>query len=197
MELQVQLRTQYAENTKSLRKLGLIPWVVYWKHLKNTTQVVFPKNEFLKLYKKAGTSSVVDLKWDHKEMVLIYDIQVDNVSNNLLHVDFLAVKADEEVTAGVNVVIVWESPLVKSWDGRIDLLRSTLSVTALPKDLPHEITIDISSIKTLEDGIFIRDIQLWKKVKIEEDANLPVIAAVEIESWDEPVEQVSDESVDQ
>jgi hypothetical protein len=38
-------------------------------------------------------------------MVLIYDIQVHGVTNTLLHVDFLAVKADEVVTAEVNVVL--------------------------------------------------------------------------------------------
>jgi hypothetical protein len=47
-------------------------------------------------------------------MVLIYDIQIDGVTNNLLHVDFLAVKADQLVTAEVNVVMTGESPLVKS-----------------------------------------------------------------------------------
>lgn len=186
MELNVQSRAQFGNNNKELRKKWLIPWVVYGKHMKQTTQVVFAKNEFLKLYKKAWTSSVVDLSGDHKEMVLIYDIQIDGVTNNLLHVDFLAVKADQLVTAEVNVIMTGESPLVKSWEGRIDLLRSTIAVTALPKDLPHEITLDISNINTLEDGIFIRDIDLWSKVKIEEDMNQVVIAAVEIDSWDEP-----------
>lgn len=95
-------------------------------------------------------------------MVLIHDFQVDHISNNLLHVDFLAVKADEEVTAQVPIVLIGESPLVKSGDGRIDLLRDSISVTALPRSLPHEITLDISTIATLDDGVFMRDIKLEK-----------------------------------
>lgn len=76
-------------------------------------QVVFPKNEFLKLYKRAGTSTVIDLVGDYKGMVLIYDIQIDPIGSKLLHVDFLAVRADEVVTADVPVLLEGESPLVK------------------------------------------------------------------------------------
>jgi large subunit ribosomal protein L25 len=125
-----------------------------------TVQIVFPKNDFLKLYKQAGTSTVVDLEGDYKGMVLIYDLQIDTITNNLLHVDFLAVRADEEVTADVSIVLSGESVLVKNNEGRIELLRDNISVTALPRDLPHEIVIDISNIVTLQDGIFMRDLDL-------------------------------------
>lgn len=191
MELQVQSRAVYGKKNSTLRSKWLVPWVIYGKHKKETIQVVFPKNEFLKLYKKAWTSSVVDLVGDHKEMVLIYDIQVHGVTNTLLHVDFLAVKADEVVTAEVNVVLTWESPLAKSWEGRLELLKGTIAVKALPKNLPHEIAIDVSNIKTLEDGIFIRDINLWANVVIDEDLNLAVVAAVEIEAGDEETKTVA------
>lgn len=185
MELQVQSRSVFGKRNSTLRSKGLIPGVIYGKHKKETIQIAFAKNEFLKLYKKAGTSSVVDLVGDHKEMVLIYNIQVDWVTNNLLHVDFLAVKSNVEVTAEVPVVLVWESPLAKSWEWRLELLRGTISVKALPKNLPHEIALDVSRIVTLEDGIFMRDINLWWDVIINEDPNLAVVAAVEIERWDE------------
>jgi large subunit ribosomal protein L25 len=38
-------------------------------------------------------------------MVLIHNYQVDSVKDMLLHVDFLAVKSDEEVEAEVKVVL--------------------------------------------------------------------------------------------
>lgn len=154
-------------------------------------QVVFPKNEFLKLYKRAGTSTVIDLVGDYKGMVLIYDIQIDPIGSKLLHVDFLAVRADEVVTADVPVLLEGESPLVKLGEWRIELVKDTVSVTALPKNLPHEITIDISKILTLQDAVFIRDLQLWDKVVIEEDVDLPLVVAVQVESGEEPVEETT------
>ena len=71
---------------------------------------------------------------------------------------------------------------MKSGEGRIDLLRDSVSVTALPRSLPHEIAIDISTILTLDDGFFVRDIKLEKGVTINEELDLPVVVAVEIES---------------
>ncbi len=190
MELNVQTRELSGKRNKLLRAKWLIPGVIYGRHMANTNQIVFNKNEFLKLYKKVWTSTVIDLTWWATEMVLIHDIQVDHITNNLLHVDFLAVKADEEVTAQVPVVLVGESPLVKSGEGRIDLLRDSVSVTALPRSLPHEIAIDISTILTLDDGFFVRDIKLEKGVTINEELDLPVVVAVEIESWEEEVKAV-------
>ena len=72
-------------------------------------------------------------------------------------------------------------------DKGLELLRDTIAVRALPKSLPHEISLDISFIKTLEDGIFMRDINLGGNVVIDEDLNLAVVAAVEIDAWDEEV----------
>ncbi|HMY81131.1 MAG TPA: 50S ribosomal protein L25 [Candidatus Absconditabacterales bacterium] len=185
MELVVQSRVVAGKKSSLLRAKGLIPGIIYGRHLDSAISVAFPKNEFLKLYKKAGTSTVVDVTGGADQMVLIHDIQVDHITNNLLHVDFLAVKADQEVSAQVPVVLVGESPLVKGGEGRIDLLRDSITVTALPRKLPHEISLDISKIITLDDGIFVRDLNLGEGVTVDEDGELPIVVAVEIESGEE------------
>lgn len=114
----------------------------------------------MKLYRYAGSSTVVDLTGEYSGMVLIHDIQTDPISNNLLHVDFLAVSANETVKAEVPVVLIGESPLVKANEGRVELVKDHIAVSALPKDLPHNIEIDISSLATVQDGVFVRDLQL-------------------------------------
>ncbi len=178
MELAVALRTQSGKRNAPLRKLGIIPGVVYWRHTEKTISVSFPKNEFLKLYRYAGSSTVVDLTGEYSGMVLIHDIQTDPISNNLLHVDFLAVSANETVKAEVPVVLIGESPLVKANEGRVELVKDHIAVSALPKDLPHNIEIDISSLATVQDGVFVRDLQLWSKVEILEDDDQPIVVAV-------------------
>lgn len=119
-------------------------------------------------------------------MVLIHDIQTDPISNNLLHVDFLAVSANEVVTAEVPVVLVGESPLVKNNEGRVELVKDTIAVSALPKDLPHDIQIDISFIVSTQDGVFVRDLKLSDKVEIDEDMDQPVVVAVPLSQEEEP-----------
>jgi large subunit ribosomal protein L25 len=63
------------------------------------------KNEFIKAFKEVGTSTVVDLTGDSKELVLIHSYQLNPVKGELIHVDFLAVNADEKVTAEVRIIV--------------------------------------------------------------------------------------------
>lgn len=62
MELAVALRDKATKKSSALRKMSIIPGVVYGKNTKDPVHVSFAKNEFLKLYRYAGTSTVIDLK---------------------------------------------------------------------------------------------------------------------------------------
>jgi len=65
------------KKAKELRKEGLIPGIIYGKHLKEPIAVACNKNEFIKRYKEAGYSTPLTLEGDKMEqLVLIQDIQV-------------------------------------------------------------------------------------------------------------------------
>jgi len=49
-----------------------------------------------------------------------------------------------------------------------------LEVRALPADLPHQIEIDISQLKTFDDNILVKDIKLPKNVEILENLETSV-----------------------
>ena len=167
--LKVQNRTKFAKNTSQLRSESIIPGVIYGKSLNKNISIQFDKNEFLKVYKTAGRSSVVKVEWDYKWLVLIHDYQVDPVKDKLLHVDLLAVKSDEKVSASVSVIFEWTSVLEKNGDGKLEYIKDFVQVEALPLDLPPSITIDVSNITTLDDGIFVKDLDFGDKVTILDD----------------------------
>lgn len=185
MELNISKREVAGKKMWAYRKKWMIPGVIYGRHLKSPVSIFFAKNEFMRVYKDAWTSTVVNLTWDSKEMVLIHDYQVDGVKDTLLHVDFLAVKSDEKVEAEIHVVLTWESSLEKLGLGRVQLVRDHIRVSAFPQNLPRDIQIDISKITTLDDGIFVKDIDLWDKVEILDEETLAVVAAIENTSEDE------------
>jgi len=59
----------------------------------NALSIICDKNEFVKLYRKTGSSTPIVLKGnDIDQMVLVYDYQLDPVMDEVLHVDFLAIK---------------------------------------------------------------------------------------------------------
>jgi len=139
------------------------------------------KNDFIKRYKEAGYSTPITLKGkDIDQMVLIQDIQIDPVTDNLMHVDFLAIKQDEKVKTEVPIVLIGESSVEKLGEGKIQLIKDFIEVEAFPQDLPHNITIDISVIKTMNDTVFVKDLKVSDKVEILDDLEQAVLTVLKL-----------------
>jgi len=185
MKLTVTVRQD--KKAKDIRKEGLVPCVIYGKHLEAPLVVSCQKNEFIKKYKEVGYATPLTLESDTiNQLVLIQDIQLDPVSNELMHVDFLAIKADEKVTTEIPIVLTGESPLEKSGDGRVQLVKDFVEVEALPQDLPHDITVDVSVIETMNDTIFVKDLKVSDKVTILDDPEQAIVTTM---STQEEVEE--------
>jgi large subunit ribosomal protein L25 len=104
--MKLTVTTRQDKDAKTLRKEGLLPCVVYGKHLEAPIAIACNKNDLIKKYKEAGYSTPLTLEGDIiKQLVLIQDIQLDPVTDVLIHADFLAIKADEKVTTEVPLVL--------------------------------------------------------------------------------------------
>ena len=167
------------KTAKELRKEGLIPGIVYGKHIKEPIAVACPRNDLIKKYKEAGYSTPITLSGENiDQLVLIQDIQLDPVTDVLLHIDFLAVNKDEKVTTEIPVKMIGESPIEKLWTGKIQLLKDFIEVEAFPQDLPHDVTIDISAIQTINDVIFVRDLKFSGKVEVLDDPEQAIVTVL-------------------
>jgi large subunit ribosomal protein L25 len=188
MKLTVQNRTLFGKKLTPLRKLRLVPGVIYSKHMTDTIAISIDEVQLKKAYAAAGTSTAIELIGDGiNQLVIFQDYQLHPVRDTLLHVDFLAVKADEMVEAEVHIIFEGESSLVKLGLGQLQYVKHSIMVEALPLDLPHDIKVDVSNIATLDDGVFVKDLNLGKKVKILEDMDQPIVVAVELSSDEEVV----------
>ena len=177
MELIVTSR--HDKKAKDLRKEGLIPGIVYGKHLKEPIAVACKRNDLIKKYKEAGYSTPLTLSGDGvDQLVLIQDIQLDPVSDMLIHIDFLAVNKDEKVTTEIPVKMIGESIIEKLWEGKIQLLKDFIEVEAFPQDWPHDITIDISAIKNINDVIVVGDLKFSDKVEVLDDPEQAIVTVL-------------------
>jgi len=61
------------------------------------------------------------------------------------------------------------SPIVKSGDASIQLVKDYLAIEALPKDLVKEIVVDVSTITDPSVVIFVKDLNLPEGVISEDD----------------------------
>ena len=167
------------KKAKDLRKEGLIPGIVYGKHLTTPLTVACKKNDLIKKYKEAGYSTPLTLTGDGiDQLVLIQDIQLDPVTDILIHIDFLAVNKDEKVTTEIPVKMIGESVIEKLGEGKIQLLKDFIEVEAFPQDLPHDVTIDISVIKNINDVIVVGDLKFSDKVEVLDDPEQAIVTVL-------------------
>jgi large subunit ribosomal protein L25 len=191
--INVKSRTLYGNQAKKLYREGLTPGVVYG-NIKDATSVQFNVKEFAKVYKEAGENHVVDLVLDGKTIpVIIHALDIHPVTRKLRNVDFKAVDLKKVTTAEVPVVLVGIAPAVKNFGGLVSLKLEEIEVEALPEKIPESIIIDISTLATLEDNIFVKDIVINGDYKILTDADQAVVV-IETETK-EVVEEVVAEAV--
>lgn len=200
LELKSKKRDILGKKVKTLRNEGQIPAVVYGGKSPNLS-ISVNADEFNKILKTAGETTLVKIFIDGETFrnVLIYDVARDPIKDNIQHVDFYEVKMDEKIIKKVPIVFTGSSPAVVDLGGVLVKSMRELEVSALPIDLPHGISIDISVLKTFDDNILVRDIKLPSNVETLENSetSVAVVAAprseAEIEALSSEVEEKIEE----
>ena len=161
LSLAAQSRSELGKQAEGVREAGRVPAVVYGGDKENQN-ISLAYNEFEKMYREAGESSLVDLaiNGDTSVKTLIHDVQYNPTTNRISHVDFFRVTMTEKLTATVALEFVGESKAVKEQAAILVKNISELDVRCLPQDLVSEISVDLSLLKNLEDVITIHDIAL-------------------------------------
>jgi len=196
VKLSASLRKVFGKKTKSHRKEGQIPSVVYGKGI-DTIPLWVNELELKRTLKQAGESTIIDLSIGGKNNrnVLIHEIQRDPVSDNFMHLDFYQIRMDEKITTGVELEFIGEAPAVKEAGGILIKSLDEIEVRCFPADLPSKIVVDISSLKQIDDRIAIKDLKLSEKIEIDLDPEIVVVVVSpprsqeEIDKLEEKVEE--------
>jgi large subunit ribosomal protein L25 len=173
-----------------VRSNGMIPAVVYGVRVENT-MISVPAAQFEKILKVAGESStiVLDIK-DEKDAstkvdVLIHDMQVDPIRGFPIHIDFLAIDMNKTIEVTIPLEFIGVAPGEK--EGILVKTLHEVDIEALPKNLPHSISVDISVLNAIDDQIHVKDLTLPTGVKMITDENevVALIAPIKEEVVDE------------
>lgn len=182
MDLAVQKRKKLGKAVKSLRREGLIPAELYGRGRENVHLSV-PAKDFLKVFKEAGTNTVVNLLLEQdpstgsgqvRVPVLVYDVSENYLSSEIDHVDFYAVRMDEKIKAKIPIEFLGVAPAVKDKGGILTKSMGEVEVEALPGDLPHKFAVDLSSLDDLNKSIYVKGLKAAKGVKILVDPETPI-----------------------
>jgi large subunit ribosomal protein L25 len=175
IKLSAQKREVFGRKVKQLRAQNLLPANIYGKKTKSIA-VTLNKSDFSKVYSEAGETGLIDLTLNSESKsrhVLISNIQVNPVTDIILHVDLRQVELTEKVTATVPVEVVGTAPAVTDKDGVLLLAYNELQVEALPANLPDAIEVDVSGLKEIGDAILAKDLKIDRDkltLEVDEDA---------------------------
>ena len=168
MELTVEKR-DLKTNSNTLRRAGKIPAVVYGRS-QESTPITLDRKIFEKLFREAGESTVITLKGlGVNKDALIHEVSVHPVTGAAMHADFYAIQKGQTVTVSVPLEFEGVSPAVKDLGGTLVKVMYELEIECEPKDLPQHIVVDISTLKTLDDKIEVKDLKLTASAKLSID----------------------------
>ncbi len=174
--LKAKEREILGKKVKYLRREGLIPAHVFGKQVE-TEHVSVKSADFLKVFKEAGETGLVDLKIGETKIrpVLIREVQKDPILGTPLHIDFYQVNLSEKTTVAVPIVLIGDEPeLVHSGEAVIIQPMMEVSVEALPADLPENIEVDITPLKAIDDAITVSELKVPQEVTILADGEAVV-----------------------
>ncbi len=194
--IQATKREVSGKRVKTLRAAGKLPAVLYGHNVENQ-QLEINERDFVKAFKTAGESTIINLMVDGKtQPVLIHDVQNHYLNDQPIHVDFYAVNMTEKLKVRIPIHFIGESPAVKAMGGTLVKNLSEVEVECLPADLPQAFEVDISVLNTFEDSIRLSDLKVGSKVEIignleEQVANVvPPRSEEEMAALNEKVEEV-------
>jgi large subunit ribosomal protein L25 len=172
----------------TMRKNGFIPGVIYAPG-SEPISISLDGNEFLKKYRKTiGELAIFEVEIDGKKIqTVIKAKQIDPVTRNIIHVDFLELKHDKKISIDVPFKFIG-SPIGVKEGGVLDILLHKIEVKCFPKDIIEDIQLDLSELK-IGDTINVSSLDL-QNVEIDLPGEISIVS---VHAPKSEVEEVSEE----
>ena len=191
IELSAASRDILGKKVRFLRRRGLMPANLYGHNVKSTALQI-ETSQLKHALAQAGKSSLIALKLDGTKppkMVVVRDIQREPLSGELLHVGLYLVKMEEKIKVEVPLLFVGEAPAIKDRGGILVQNMSSLEVECLPTDMPHNIEVDLSVLKEIDQAVHVKDLRADEGIAILADPDQAIIqiarSRVEVEIAEE------------
>ena len=126
---------------KAVRRAGQVPCNIYGHGIENVLFTIDAQD--LKTITHTPNSYIIDLELSNgtKMYAVLHEVQYHPVSDEALHVDFLAVNEEKPVTIEVPVKVVGHSEGVKM-GGKLLVSSRKLRISAMMNMLPDVLEVD-------------------------------------------------------
>ncbi|MDX2079213.1 MAG: 50S ribosomal protein L25 [Terrimicrobiaceae bacterium] len=184
VKLAARPRSESGRNAvKQVRARGGVPAVIYGTGVEPANLEVSRREIEGLLAHAVGENILVELEIDENgkktnRLSLIQEVQHHPLRGEVLHVDFHAVSATEEIEAEIVVETVGEADGVKNFGGLLEQALRSVTIKCLPQNLPQVLHVDVTALK-VGDSIHVRDLVLPTGVTVTDDPDLTVVTVAE------------------
>lgn len=142
---------------RQLRLLGRIPGVFYFGDENFSFSV--DSTEFSRMLRtRPGLVNLHIDGQDPRECV-IRDVQRDPVYDTILHVDLMGIKRGQKLSVTVPIKMVGIAEGVKTGGGILQKLMTEVNIECLPKDIPHEIEVDVTDLN-IGQSVYLESLEV-------------------------------------
>lgn len=171
MEKTIEMAQRPGQGKGEARKLRFdnrIPGICYGRHLSTPVPVSVDKIKIAAIIRQSNANDLFTVSSEDKniggQLVLLKDRQTDPLTEDLLHIDFLAINKDEPIKATVAVELHGKAKGVAE-GGILQQLNRTLDIKSLPLNIPAKIEVDVTDIG-LNESLHVSDITLPEGVEV-------------------------------
>lgn len=162
-ELQLSVETGRKGGTRPARRLrreGKIPAVVYGLETDPIPIAIEWPALRAALTTDAGLNALITLEIDGADhLTVIKDLQRHPVRRDVIHIDFMRIRANQEIEVNIPINLVGEALAVTRADGMVDQTMYELTLLTRPGNVPDEIVVDITDLQ-LGESIKVSDLPL-------------------------------------
>ena len=180
LNLSVNKREVTGKKVSELRSNGLTPIHMYGPEIESSPLQCDSKI-LDRVITDAGTNIPVTVNVDGGEqnnLCFIREVQYHPVTNKVLHVDFMKVQVEKSVRAQVPISVIGISPAVRTMGGTLLQPLLTLTVEALPLEIPKTITLEAELLVDFETNFYVSDIEVDEGVNVINEASEMVASVV-------------------
>ena len=171
-------RTTGSAASRRLRGDGTVPGILYGHGMTPLAVAVERRDLRIALSGAAGVNTVLDLTVDGTVYpAIVKELQRHPVRRSVVHVDFIQVNLDEEITVSVPLRLVGEAKAVEDEGGLVDPAVDSIEVVTTPRNIPDEFVVDVSEMK-MDTVIRLEDVPMPAGVTATGDPESPVVTVL-------------------
>lgn len=191
--LNCSLRTEVGSNASHrVRANGYIPGIIYGHNMSNYP-LEFDKKEVNGIIRNLGENAIINVTVNGSSYTaMIKEVQRDNITGDIIHLDFQQINASEKIHTSVPIVLKGREKIDR--DGILQKQLEKIEVECYPDSVPRFVSVDVSEL-TFGHALKISDVEFGEEISVLNDTEEVIVTLSTVKDEEVDEETTSDNMI--